>query len=646
MCGIAGIVGRHQSLDSAPHLVRGMLASIAHRGPDGSGIHVNGRATLGHQRLAIIDLETGNQPMSNEDGSLWITFNGEIYNYVELRQELSRHHQFRTRSDTEVILHLYEELGERCLDRLNGMFAFAIWDTRQQRLFAARDRLGIKPFYWALTPETLLVASEPKAILATGLVAPEVDRSSLEEYLTFQFCLGENTLFRGIRKLEPGHFLSYRPERDAEPAIVPYWSLRFELDFNHTEEYFRRSLREIVGDAVRIQLRSDVPVGAHCSGGMDSSSVVMLAARHLGDVQTFTGAFREGPQYDESRYALAVAEAAHARSHLVYPTAAEFVDRMPWLMYMMDEPAAGPGLFPQYCVSRLARDHVKVVLGGQGGDELFGGYARYLIAYLEQALKGSIFGEASADSRYVVTWDSIAPSLPMLRQYGPMLQRFWSEGLFGDMDRRYFRLVTRMQHADGIYSPDAYPAQSNDRMFERFSRIFNDPSAKSYIDRMTNFDVKTMLPALLQVEDRTSMAVSLESRVPLLDHRIAELVTQIPPAMRFQGGDSKRIFRDAMSDVLPAVVLERRDKMGFPVPLTDWLRGPIRNFVGDVLLDGRARQRGLYRMPGLEKMLSSEAPFDRELWGVLCLELWHRSFIDGDYLPTPSRTVADVAAVS
>jgi asparagine synthase (glutamine-hydrolysing) len=644
MCGIVGVVARQRGGDVAPAVVRDMLASIAHRGPDGTGTHFAGPAALGHQRLAIIDLETGHQPMSNEDGSLWITFNGEIYNYVELRQELSRHHQFRTRSDTEVILHLYEELGERCLDRLNGMFSFAIWDIRQQRLFAARDRLGVKPFYWALTPDALLFASEPKAILATGLVSAEVDHSALEEYLTFQFCLGESTLFRGIRKLEPGHFLSFRPERDREPAITPYWALRFELDFDHTEEYFRRSLSELVNDAVRIQLRSDVPIGAHCSGGMDSSAIVMLAARQTsGAFQTFTGAFREGPQYDESRYALAVAEAASATPHVVYPTATEFVDTMPWLMYMMDEPAAGPGLFPQYCVSKLARDHVKVVLGGQGGDELFGGYARYVVAYLEQALKGAIYGAAN-DARYVVTWDSIADSLPMLRQYAPMLQRFWSDGLFGDMDRRYFRLVTRLQQADGLYSPDACPPKSNERMFERFVRIFNDPSAKSYIDRMTNFDVKTLLPALLQVEDRTSMSVSLESRVPLLDHRIAELVTQIPPAMRFGGGDSKRIFRESLTGVLPEVILTRRDKMGFPVPLSEWLRGPIRNFVGDVLLDGRARGRGIYHMAGVEKLLATDAPFDRELWGVLCLELWHRAFIDGDYLPKRPHPVVAVAA--
>ncbi len=618
-----------------PDALDRMLASLSHRGPDGEGTHTAGPASLGHKRLAIIDLETGQQPMCNEDGSLWITFNGEIYNYVELRQDLARHHAFRTRSDTEVILHLYEELGESCLDRLNGMFAFAIWDARQQRLFAARDRLGIKPFYWAMTPDALVFASEPKAILASGKVAPSVEREHLEEYITFQFCLGENTLFRGIQKLEPGHYLTFRPGRDSSPAIVSYWALHFELDFDHTEDWFRATLQELIRDAVRLQLRSDVPVGAHCSGGMDSSSIVMLAAQQFpARFRTFTGAFHEGPQYDESAFALAVAEAAGAEPHIVYPTAAEFAHSLPWLVYMMDEPAAGPGLFPQFCVSRLAREHVGVVLGGQGGDELFGGYARYLIAYLEQALKGAIYG-TDAESRYLVTWESIAPSLSLLRQYRPMLQRFWAEGIFGDMDRRYFRLVTRHEHGESTYSTDVWSPQVSERMFERFARVFNEPSAKSYIDRMTNFDVKTLLPALLQVEDRTSMSVSLESRVPLLDHRIAELVMRMPPAMRFQGGYSKRILREAMRSVLPPGVLARDDKMGFPVPLATWMKEPLREFLHDILLSRRARERGIYRVAGLERLLRADAPFDREVWGVLCLELWHRAFIDGDIPAAP-----------
>ncbi len=644
MCGIAGIVSNNRSAPPDHEALGAMLESIAHRGPDGDGIHIDGPCALGHKRLAIIDLETGRQPMSNEDGSIWITFNGEIYNYVELRRELTRHHQFRTHSDTEVILHLYEELGERCLERLNGMFSFAIWDSRQQRLFAARDRIGIKPFYWAMTSDALLFASEPKAILATGMIGAEPDTQGLEEYLTFQFCLGERTLFRDIRKLESGHYLTYRPGRDRAPAEVCYWDYSYELDFQHTEEYFREELVSVLHDSIKLQLRSDVPVGAHCSGGIDSSTVVSLAARHYPHTfRTFTGAFREGAQYDETRYARAVADNVKAEYHEIWPSAKEFTDSLPWLIYMMDEPAAGPGLFPQYMVSKLARDHVKVVLGGQGGDELFGGYARYLVAYLEQAMKGAIYGTGS-DPRYVVSWDSIEPSLGMLRQYRPMLQSFFKEGLFEEMDQRYFRLVSRIEDADSLISGDVWTPRSHARMFESYAQIFNNPSTKSYFNKMTNFDLKTLLPALLQVEDRTSMAVSLESRVPLLDHRIAELVTRMPPAMRFKGGDSKRIFRESIQSYIPPAVFERRDKMGFPVPLTEWLAGPIRDFVGDVLLGSRARQRGLYQMDGVEKLLAKNASFGRPLWGLLSLELWYQAFVDGDRLPAKRerRVAAEV----
>jgi asparagine synthase (glutamine-hydrolysing) len=645
MCGIAGIVARERGRAPDAQRLRVMMDTLAHRGPDGEGEWCDGPVALGHKRLAIIDLDTGRQPMSNEDGSIWIIFNGEIYNYVELRRELVRHHQFRTQSDTEVILHLYEELGERCLERLNGMFAFVIWDARQQKLFAARDRIGIKPFYYTIDADHLAFASEPKALLAGGFASAEPDRQGLEEYITFQFCLGDRTLFRDVRKLEPGHYMTFRPARDHSPAVVCYWNYRYELDFHHTDEYFREQLVWLLNDSIRMQLRSDVPVGAHCSGGLDSSTVVTLAAKQFPHrFQTFTGAFREGPQYDETRYARAVADGVNAIYHDVWPSAQEFVDVMPHLIYMMDEPAAGPGMFPQYCVSKLARDHVKVVLGGQGGDELFGGYARYLVAYLEQALQGAIYGTGD-DSRHVVTWDSIAPSLAMLRQYKPLLQSFFRDGLFDAMDRRYFRLVSRVEDADSLFTRDVWSSESRERMFSAFAQIFNDTATKSYFNKMTNFDLKTLLPALLQVEDRTSMSVSLESRVPLLDHRIAELVTTMPAGVRFQGGDSKRVFRDAVAPFLPNVVSTRRDKMGFPVPLAEWMRGPVRDFVNDTLLSSQARQRGIYQPAAVERLIQHEGTFGRGLWGLLSLELWYQAFADAKRPPARRSTPRPTAAV-
>lgn len=643
MCGIAGIIERERSAPANRNALFAMMDALVHRGPDDSGAHFDGPIALGHRRLSIIDLESGHQPMTNEDGSLWIVFNGEIYNYLELRRELVRNHTFKTQSDTEVILHLYEDLGERCLERLNGMFSFAIWDGRQGRLFAARDRLGIKPFYWHLDGQRFSFASEPKALLAAGLVEPQHDPQGLEEYLTFQFCLGDRTLFKNIRRLEPGHYLSFRPWRDSEPADVRYWDFNYELDTHHTEEYYVEELQHLLRDAVRLQLRSDVPVGAHLSGGIDSSTVVCLASEaYGGEFHTFTGAFREGPQYDETAHARAVAEHTGAHYHETWPSANDFADVMPWLIYMMDEPAAGPGLFPQYFVSKLARENVKVVLGGQGGDEIFGGYARYLVAYLEQCLKGVIYGTQEEAGKYLVTWDSIMPNLSLLQQYRPMLQSFWREGLFEDMDSRYFRLISRLEDADTLIQGDAWNGQSKSRMFAAFQQVFNNPATKSYFNKMTNFDLKTLLPALLQVEDRTSMSVSLESRVPLLDHRIADLVTRMPPTFRFKGGDTKRVFREAVQNLLPPTIFNRRDKMGFPVPLADWLRGPLRNFLGDILLSPRARARGLYRMDGVEKLITNDHSFSRQLWGLLCLELWFRAFIDGEYLTSVDMKAPEV----
>jgi asparagine synthase (glutamine-hydrolysing) len=629
MCGIAGILHRDPNARPDREALARMQASLNHRGPDDRGMHVDGGVALVHTRLSIIDVEGGKQPMSNEDGSVWVAFNGEIYNYLELRRDLVGRHKFKTHSDTEVLVHLYEEMGERMLERLNGMFAFAIWDAREKRLFAARDRMGIKPFYWHANRELFAFASEPKAIFASGVAHAERDSDGLEQYLYFQFCLRDQTLFKDVKKLEPGHWLSFRPYRDAEPQVVRYWDFRWDVDTHHTEEYYADQLLLLLQDSVRLQLRSDVPVGAHLSGGMDSSTVVCLAAEpYGGEFHTFTGAFADGPQYDETRYARAVADHVGSVHHEVWPTAAEFADAMPKLVYAMDEPAAGPGLFPQYCVSKLAREHVKVVLGGQGGDEIFGGYARYLVAYLEQVLKGAIFG--GDQGKYVVSWDSIHPNLGLLRQYKPMLQTFWKEGLFEDMDRRYFRLIGRAEDADGLFSTEVWGPGSRERLFAGFQRLFNHIAIESYFNKMTHFDLKTLLPSLLQVEDRTSMSVSLESRVPLLDHRIADLITRMPPTIRFQGGDTKRVFREAVRRLLPAVILERKDKMGFPVPLNEWVRGPLRDFVADHLLSRRARERGLYQMDAVEALVNGERAFGRQVWGLLNLELWHRAFIDGE----------------
>ena len=627
MCGFVGILTRpEQPVDA--ELLGAMARTLAHRGPDGEGRLIDNRVGLHHLRLAIIDLATGQQPMTS--GPLTIAYNGEIYNYVELREDLRRKgHHFSTSSDTEVILRLYAEYGEGCVKLLNGMFAFLLYDRERGTVLAARDHFGIKPLYYAAIDGQLCYASEIKALLRHPAAARSPNIEALHDYLTFQFVLGDATLFTGVRKLLPGHYQVVRLA-DLEVRTEKYWEPTFRVDPYHTEEYFTAEVDRLIRDAVRLQLRSDVPVGCYLSGGMDSSLVSLLAAPHVGGtLHTFTGAFREGAEFNEVEYAREVARACGAESHEIYPTEREFVDLLPTLVSHMDEPVAGPGLFPQFVVSRMAQRLVKVCLGGQGGDEIFGGYTRYLVAYFEQALKGAIF-ETNEEQEHIVSLRSIVPNLAALKQYVPMLRQFWNDELFQPMDRRYFRLIDRSGGALGLLSDDFRAGYEPEDQFGRFQGIFNHPDTASYYNKMTHFDMVTALPALLQVEDRVSMAVSLESRVPLLDHRLADLVASMPPAMKFRGGEMKYILKRAMQGVLPPRILERKDKMGFPVPLHLWARGDARDFFHDVLLSRRCIERGIFNPVEVRQLLGNEAAYGRRLWGLLNLELWHRQFMDAD----------------
>jgi asparagine synthase (glutamine-hydrolysing) len=629
MCGISGIYfSDRERLVDATALER-MSSAIRHRGPDDDGVHVDRNLGLAHRRLSVLDVSSaGRQPMKSRDGRYAIVFNGEIYNYRELRDELARQGEtFDSATDTEVLLRLYEREGGGCVDRLNGMFAFVIWDARERRLFAARDHFGIKPFYYARGNGWFAFASEIKALFQSGLLLPELHADGLADYVRFQFCLGDKTLFRDVRKLMPAHTLTVDAEGRCE--MRRYWHLGFQVDGRHDERYFRERLRELFTDAVRLQLRSDVPLGAHLSGGLDSSTIAALAAGHAAaPLHVFTGAFTEGPHYDESEYARAVAAQIGAQYHEVRPTACDFVEQMPRLVYHMDEPAAGPGLFAQYNVSKLAREHVTVVLGGQGGDEVFGGYTRYLVAYLEECIKGGINGtQHEEDERYVVTLESILPNLRQLQGYEPMLQHFWGAGLFGAPVDRYLRLIDRGEDVTRYLDPDLFPPASAYDPVEAYRNEFHAHDCGSLINRLTWFDTQTLLPALLHVEDRTSMAVGLESRIPLLDHRIVSLVASMPPKVKYKGGRSKYIFREAVRDIVPALVHSRADKMGFPVPLQEWYhREPVRSFVADTM---RGARSGPFFIgdDAIDALLDGERPYARGAWGLLSLELWRRTFM-------------------
>ena len=638
MCGFVGIINnRGQAVELS--VLSQMAETLNHRGPDDEGHLVEGSVGFYHKRLSIIDLETGRQPMTHND--ITVVFNGEIYNYIEIKKELKNlGYAFQTKSDTEVIIKAYEEYGLESINRLNGMFAFLLYDRRESRLVAARDHFGIKPLYYTFNGGNLMFASEIKALLKHPLVAAVPFYDSIQEYLTFQYVLGYDTFFRGIHKLPPGHYL-LTDLSTMRSKLVKYWQPDFSVDTHHTEDYFIDALRQLLHDSIRIQLRSDVPVGAYLSGGMDSSTVAILASSKFhGKLKTFTGAFQEGSQFDETCYAHEAAEACEAEIYEIYPTEEEFIEIMPMLAYHMDEPAAGPGLFPQYMVSKLASQKVKVVLGGQGGDEIFGGYTRFIVAYLEQALKGAIY-ESNEEGEHIVSLISILPSLPTLRQYVPMLRRFWSNGVFEPMDQRYFRLIDRNEGDLNIFSADFRASFNHDRIFARFQSVFNNPNTLSYYNKMVHYDMVASLPALLHVEDRVSMANSIESRVPILDRRIVELITRMPPAMKFRGAEMKYILKKVVKDILPKKILERKDKMGFPVPLHHWAKNKAQSFFQDVLLSKACRERGLFNIPKVEQLIEDENAFGRRLWGLLSLELWFQTFIDKNDFTSKTNIGAD-----
>lgn len=627
MCGISGIKNiSGLPVPNARNAIRTMNTLQRHRGPDGSGewVRDDGSVAFGHLRLSIIDLSPeAAQPMTDGRGN-WIVYNGEIYNYRELRRELGEE-LFRTSSDTEVILRAYERWGESCVDRFRGMFSFALWNEKDRTLFCARDRFGIKPFYYTTVDGTLYFASEIKALLPF-LPDIETDVDALKDYLTFQFCLDGKTLFEGVRELPPAHLLRVK---DGRVSMERYWEVYYTLDFDHTEKYFQERLSSLLSETVSFHMRSDVPVGAYISGGLDSSTVASLAARLVPEnsMMGFNGRFKEfGEAFDESDYAAALARHCEFELKIRDIRCADFLEHIRNVVYHMDFPVAGPGVLPQYLVSQAASEHRKVVLGGQGGDEIFGGYTRYLVAYFEQCIKGAIDG-ATDGSRFVLTYESIIPNLTALKEYKPMLAKFWSEGLFDEMDKRYFRLVNRAPDLGeeirwgelGEYSP-----------YETFRSIFKGKNVgkESYLDQMTHFDFKTLLPALLQVEDRMSMAWGVESRVPFLDHPLVELVATMPANIKIKGGRMKHILHQVAAPRLPAKIAERTDKKGFPTPFTQWIQGEARDFVRDVFSSSKALSRRFVDNGKVLRILDREPKFGRNVWGLLCLELWQQEFHD------------------
>lgn len=627
MCGISGIVDLRQSpIDRIERRLELMSRLISHRGPDGDGIWVDPSrsAGLAHRRLSIIDLTSaGAQPMRGENGTV-ISHNGEVYSYLELRSSLSGNWNFRSQTDTETVLAAYAKYGPDCVEHLRGMFAFAIWDAPHKRLFCARDRFGIKPLYYAVVDDIFYFASETKSLLPF-LPSIETDSSALAEYLTFQFTIGEQTLFKGVKQLLPGHVLTVE---NGEVKTRRYWDVRYEIDFDHSPIYFQNHLTELLDDSLSLHLRSDVPIGAYISGGIDSSLMALLAARHSDENRSgFHGRFTDYPGYDESSYAELAAKQTGGELQIIDITAEDFQRHIRDVIYHLDFPCAGPGSLPQYMVSKLAAENVKVVFGGQGGDEIFGGYARYLLAYFEQCIRAAMDGTYK-NGNFVVTMESIVPNLGLLREYKPMMREFWREGLFGPLDERYLRLIDR---STDMAEEIDWQSLDRENVFADFQAIFNNPNNvghEAYFDSMTHFDFKCLLPALLQVEDRMSMAHGLESRVPLLDHPIVEFAATVPADVKFEGGHMKHLLKTAYSEILPDEILHRRDKMGFPVPLKEWFGNELSSFVTEIFRDMGERHRPFINADAVLRNFGQSGRFSRKVWGLLSLELWHQMFHD------------------
>src|SRR5438093_1553598 len=598
MCGIVGIVGLNPLEPVDETRLKIMRDVLRHRGPDGEGLWTEGSVGLGFRRLAIIDVEGGAQPMPNEDGSVWVVFNGEIYNHAKLRPDLqARGHRYRTRSDTETILHLYEEEGERCVQRLQGMFAFAIWDRPRQRLLLARDRLGIKPLYYAITDQELIFASEMKAILAAGSLRPALNEAVLPEFLATRFVAGEETFFMGIRKLLPGRTLSWSMQDG--PRTQRYWRLPAEIPPTAaTLPEAAREVRTRLEAAVRSHLMSDVPLGLFLSGGLDSSGLAALMAPMTSEpIRTFAVGFTE-PGASELEYARLVARSVGAEHREVVVSPAEFFHALPTLVWHEDEPIAFTSSVPLYFVSRLARDHVTVVLTGEGADELFMGYPWYWATAWNETL-----GRAYWSFAPKALQERVRRTLPVLpgavRRYAG--RSFLARGP-GPRELIYENFAAFADAWRGQLLVDHGSRNGHDPYAEMLRCYAEAPGGT--LDRMSRVDLQTYLVELLMKQDQMSMAASIESRVPYLDHEFVEYVTALPARLKVRGWRTKAVLREALRGVVPPAILRRR-KRGCPVPVGRWPRGPDQSVVDEFVLGPRTLARGLFQ-PAVVRRIAAE----------------------------------------
>jgi asparagine synthase (glutamine-hydrolysing) len=643
MCGICGIFHSERSQRVNRDTLVGMNEQIVHRGPDDDGFFVEENVGIAMRRLSIIDIQTGHQPLSNEGENIWIVFNGEIYNHQDLRKELQGHgHRYRTKSDTETIVHLYEEYGTKCVEHLRGMFAFAIWDRAKRRLFIARDRLGIKPLYYRFEGKTLLFGSEIKTILAYPGVKPEFNAGALAEYLAFGYLAGEKSMYAGIRKLMPGHILT--TDEFGKLETSRYWELDVKVDDgSRPREYYVSRYREQLEQCVSSHLMSDVPLGVFLSGGLDSSAIAALTTRLRKEpIETFSVGYGE-EAFSELPYARTIAEHLNSKHHEVHLSRDEFFQTLPRLIWHEDEPIVWPSSVALYFVARLARERVTVVLTGEGSDETLGGYTRYPWTLLNSRI----------DRVYRLFTPSVA-------------RRILRDGMeafpLGAASKRKLEHTFLMR--DGASWPSFYfdnfysafsAAEQDDLLTPEAKRMagnayagsmrYWDHSSGDLLHRLLYTDIKTYLVELLMKQDQMSMAASVESRVPFLDHALVEFTASIPAKYSTQGMAGKCILKSAVEDLLPGSIVHRQ-KLGFPTPWAYWLTGPSLENLRNLLMESRTLDRGLFRADAVRRLFDEHSAGHRDhgnrIWRLLNLELWFRVCLEGepiDKLVQPGRAV-------
>lgn len=625
MCGIAGVVRKGGLADGDPGRAVRMGDILRHRGPDDEGFREGEHYAFAHRRLSIIDLAGGRQPMANETGSVWLVYNGEIYNFLKLREELlGQGHDFRTRSDTEVITHLYEEAGRDCVNRLNGMFAFALFDEEKKMLLLARDRAGIKPLYYSFDGSSICFASEAKALVETSASRPGVDPRSVTDFFALSVFQDGRTAFQGISELKPGHILTW--DLNKQPRLERYWSPSYRQKTFLKGEELAGAVSGLLTDSIKSHLISDVPVGTYLSGGLDSSLVSAVAKDYLPELNTFSAGFVGAEKLDERQHAREAAAMIGSAHHEVEVGPENFLANLQKIIWHMDEPTLSPGVYPYYFLCGLVSESVKVVLGGQGSDELFGGYPRYRMALLEQDIAGSL-----GSFRLIRT----AALLNEYRsRYGLGGLKNELQRLFTDDARRIYEIVSgfhprRLPH---LFSAELTEQTNGYDPFDVFAASLDECDSDSLIDRMLYNDYHNMLSSILRTEDRMSMAHSIESRVPFLDYRLVELAASIPADCKVSGDEPKLILKEVARGKVPQSIISRR-KQGFTAPVESWFAGPLGGEVRELLLGDRASARGFFSRPYLEKVVWHFFKQRKDVWRVwslLIFEIWCRAYLDGE----------------